>query len=322
MDGAQHRINVLVAQDGFPDATELRTAVNGIQGLTEGVHGNLQSPEVQELGRQLLHQITSLTSFLDARYSLALKELKTEKAERTHLTRDLNSINARQRLAEKEIWEKSAEISRLLKQIDHTARETQESRRKAEEHFSRALQRLDKENLELKKKDKESREKVTIMSEADVSMKSTITNLKKQIVKLREENAELQRKLTKAAPKPSLPPYRAPAAPLTAKNLAVHTTRQAAIEDIDNDSDLLLVESSPKSPPERMMAPAQPLLLDKSLFEPENSSRMPQNPLGRGQKSAPRPGIPEKRKAETDLASFIFTSKSLATGPKRSRRVP
>lgn len=138
-----------------------------------------------------------------------------------------------------------------------------------------------------------------------------------QIARLREDNAELQRKLTKAKSASSLLLPSAPAAPLTANNLATHTTRQAVIEDtIHDDSELLIIESSPKPPPERRAAPVQPLLLDRSMFEPDNVSRMPPNGLGQGHNR-----MPAKRKAEDDPLAFLRNSKSLATGPIRSRRV-
>lgn len=125
--------------------------------------------------------MTELTSFLHAQHSLNRSELEAERTARTRLKDQLKSASSRQRKAEEKVLEQSLQLSRLLKQIDDSARETHESRRKAAEHYERAVQRLERENLDLRRKEEESGKRVMEMMNADVSMKSTITNLKKQV---------------------------------------------------------------------------------------------------------------------------------------------
>ncbi|KAG9014698.1 hypothetical protein FRB94_010545 [Tulasnella sp. JGI-2019a] len=330
MDGVQRRVVNLTSQAGFPDAVELRATVSGIQLLGDGVRTNLP-PEAQELAQHLLQKITFLTSYLDTRYSSTLANLETERTARVRLAADLDAMSERKREKDRLIREQAIKIARMTTQI----KASEEAHRNFTEHLDRMMKTLEADNSRLKKRETENNVKIADLLKADTDMKNTVLHLKRkltskekghsdlqqqlenqkeELTKMSADNVELKRKLRAAS---SSGPPSVSTGSLTMKNLAVHTARHAvAIEDLDDEP--LIIESSPK-PLEKKALPVGPLLLDRSMFQPENASRMPPNPSGQ---KAPKAKVPGKRKAEDNPLAFLHTSSLLATGPKRSRRLP
>ncbi|KAG8946156.1 hypothetical protein FRC04_012011 [Tulasnella sp. 424] len=326
-----------LTENPFGQPQAIRDLLSSIRSVEMTVAG-LGDSECRVIARHISQQLGDFTTFARTQDSQSAQRLQIQRTENTKLRRAVDTLEQEKYQLRTRLIQADDEISLLKEACSMAERETIRVRESEADRRVREVKKVE-ETMErrcnaLQKESDGKTEQITGLLRAEDLMKETITRYKREHEQAKKLRAELdalrsrEESQTRQIQSLQAENKRLKARSFTSElglssssPVRPHAPNDDQLE-IDLDDDIIEFPTQSTRPPPAFAhrpppRPASPLKLDKSLFATRSFG--PTKPA-----TASKPA-PAKRKATEEAGPLAFLNgkpSTLASGPKRSRRMP
>ncbi|KAG9002341.1 hypothetical protein FRB90_011403 [Tulasnella sp. 427] len=306
----------------------IRDLLDNLRSVEMTVAG-LGDTECRVIARQIAQQLADFTTFARTQDSQSAQHLQIQRTENAKLRRTIEGLERERYQLRVEVADTKREVLLLKEACSAAEEETRRVKKSETDRRVREVQEIEgtmeRKCKALQKENDDKTERITGLLKAEDVMKETITRYKREHEQAKKLRAELdalraQEELqTKQIQSLAAENKRLKARSFTSElGLSSTPIRPLGPHNTIDDDDIIVESPAKYSKPVIPRRPASPLRLDKSMFASRSFNAT--------KSTVTSFSVPAKRKAKEEqqvsLAFLGGKASMLASGPKRSRRMP